>query len=471
VTPRERGGPSRQERPSKKLADLSVQPTRDTAITDRSPLRQTLDDAIAESNGSKLSMKDLTVLSPQRDPFRLDTRAKHRDGEWLATTAAELGLGDRKIHLRGLHYMVIGRPKPDGLPYTNTDDDWLWLSEDCGKAARFLGYIPFDQIVDQRNTPPTVRIYEHATPRPYVSVGVKVDIPNAEDIEPHIGAYYVAQGETHGGFSVAQPRKIVMVGEKSSLEEVLGPIARAVGADLYLPTGEMSDTLIHQMSKVGAADGRPMVVLYFSDADPAGWQMPISVARKLQAFKAGLFPELDFEVHRVGLTPDQVREYGLPSTPLKDTELRGDAWRAAMGVAQTEVDALASLRPDLLRRLARDAIAPFYDFELDRRVQAAYEDWRERAQEALDDVLDQDHLDRLRTEATAKLEELREQIDAINDELRIDVSDLDLPPIVVPEADLTGKAYPMALLDSSWSFTKQCRRLIASKAYRIGGGS
>ncbi len=45
----------------------------------------------------------------------------------LAIQARELGLGSRKIHLRGLHYMVIGRPKPNGTPYTNTDKDWMWL--------------------------------------------------------------------------------------------------------------------------------------------------------------------------------------------------------------------------------------------------------------------------------------------------------------------------------------------------------
>jgi hypothetical protein len=145
-------------------------------------------------------------------------------------------------------------------------------------------------------------------------------------------------------FTGTQPYKLVIVGEKSSLDDVLGPIADEFEADLYLPTGEISDTLIHhQMAKIGADDGRPMVVLYFSDADPAGWQMPISVARKLQAMQVSLFPELDFEVHRVALTPNQVREYGLPSTPLKDTERRGDAWQAAMGVEQTEIDALASL--------------------------------------------------------------------------------------------------------------------------------
>ena len=62
--------------------------------------------------------------------------------------------------------------------------------------------------------------------------------------------------------------------------------------------------------------------------------MSISVSRKLQALKALEFGGLDIEVHRVALTPDQVREYGLPSTPLKDTERRADKWTAAMGVEQ-----------------------------------------------------------------------------------------------------------------------------------------
>src|SRR5215208_4023907 len=149
---------------------------------DRSPLRQALDNAIAEANGSKLSMKDLTVLAPQNDPFRIDTQAGHRDGAWLAITARELGLGDRKIHLRGLHYMVIGWPKPNGLPYTNTDADWLWLSGDAGKAARWLGYLPFDQIVDQRNAAPAVRIFKQPDPFSYITVGLEVDLPDGDDI-------------------------------------------------------------------------------------------------------------------------------------------------------------------------------------------------------------------------------------------------------------------------------------------------
>ena len=38
-------------------------------------------------------MKDLTVMSEQSDPFRLDTPANHKLGKWLADTAATLWVG------------------------------------------------------------------------------------------------------------------------------------------------------------------------------------------------------------------------------------------------------------------------------------------------------------------------------------------------------------------------------------------
>ncbi|MBQ0893694.1 hypothetical protein KBX37_11400 [Micromonospora sp. U56] len=74
----------------------------------------------------------------------------------------------------------------------------------------------------------------------------------------------------------------------------------------------------------------------------------------------------------------------------------------------------------------------------------------------------------LRSEAAEKLAELRAEVDAINNALRVDVRNIDLPPIPpVPDADASG-VYGLPLLDSDWPFAEQCRRLIASKAYRAG---
>lgn len=299
-----------------------------------SPLRAALDDA---TGGNNRRLGKFTVLDADNDPFRLDTPAKHRDGQWLAEQAEALGFTDRTVHIRGLHYAVLGRPKPDGTPYENTIKNWEWLAGDAAKAARFLGYIPFERITDQRNAEPVVRVRGTEGPRAYLTTELNVTIPRAWELEPKIDV---------DGFDGTQPYRLALVGEKSSLEPVLGPIASTYDADLFLPTGEISDTQIYLLAKAAQDDGRPLAVLYFADCDPGGWQMSISVARKLQAFKT-LLPKMpDFELHRVALTPEWVSEYNrthdepLPSSPLKETETRGDKWRAAWGIEQTEIDSL-----------------------------------------------------------------------------------------------------------------------------------
>jgi hypothetical protein len=453
---------------AKELLDKANKPRRASG-----PLRALL---VQTAAAEGVSLNDLTVLSNQNDPFRVDTEAGHRDGQWLRDTAQALGLGDRKIHLRGLHYMVLGRPKPNGETYANTEEDWDWLSAGAGKAARWLGYIPFDQITDQRNTPPVVRLHTAANPYPYIHVGARIDVPPVEEMLPKV---YVA------GFVGAQPYKLVLVGEKSSLDGVLGPIADSYKADLYLPTGEPSDTLLYNMARIGADDGRPMIVLYFSDADPSGWQMPISVARKLQALKAlgdveipttdaygnrgstrvVSLGDLDFQVYRVALIPEQVREHDLPESVLKESEKRAGAWREAMGIEQTEIDALASLRPDLLREIARAALDPFYDWQLDARVAQARSAWQREAQADLERQLHPELLAEIRNEATEHLDAIREQVDALNDAMRLDVGDIELPDAVVPEPELNGQPSTEPLLDSDWSFASQCYKLRRSKSY------
>jgi hypothetical protein len=75
-------------------------------------LRRLLEDTI-EIHGGRL--KDWTVLAEDNDPFRRDTPANHRDARWLLATQAEVKLPNaREIHLRGLHYALIGVPKPNG---------------------------------------------------------------------------------------------------------------------------------------------------------------------------------------------------------------------------------------------------------------------------------------------------------------------------------------------------------------------
>jgi hypothetical protein len=420
-------------------------------------LRGILESACEDHNAS---LNELTVLSAQVDPYRIDTAAGHRDGAWLAEQLAKLYGPRDRAHWRGLHYAIVANgkiKKPNGEIYVNTEDDWNWLAGPA-KAARWLGYIPFDRIVDQRNAPPIIHRKARVNPQAALSIGLDVTIPDAADIEP----LAIARG-----FVPRQAYHFVIFGEKSSLEDVVLPIAQQFEADLYLPTGEISDTLVYQIAKEADADGRPLVLFTLSDCDPAGRQMPVSIARKLQAFRDLFFPELQFEVVQVALTVDQVREEGLPSTPLKEGEKRADRWREAFGVEQTEIDALTTpTKRSVLQRILRQAFASYIDPTLPRRVNEAKAAWSVEAQEAIDEQIDTDRLARIREEAAAKLVELRDQIDQINEQLALVAGEhFTLPPIEVPEPDVELDPERQVLVSFDDDWVRASRALIRHKSY------
>ena len=363
---------------------------------------------------SGLGLDDLTVLSHKYDPFRFDTPERHRDAAWFAELFTRLVAPGVTIHIRGFHYLLIsagGAAKPDGTPYRNTEDDYTFLG-DAAKRARWLGYVAFDRIVDQRNDAPT----EYRGARSVISTAgssvsatlfrgswqgssfftVSVGVPfvtlalgDEASLSPLACQPYPLQW----GLDVEQPYCFAFFGEKSSLKEVLQPIAQQYGANLYLCSGEISDTLVYHMARDTDADGRPLVVFTFSDFDPAGHQMPISIGRKLQALRALEFSGLRAEVVPVSLTLEQVIAERLPTTFVKPKEKRRNKWDQAFGPAlraaglatggepaQVEIDALAAIRPDVLRRITHEKIALYRDETIRQRVSAAENRWRRMAQ-------------------------------------------------------------------------------------------
>jgi hypothetical protein len=420
-----------------------------------------------------LALDDLTVLSSERDPYRLDTTANRRDGQWFADQIAGLLGTTAIIHLRGLHYVLVSAAdvvKPNGQLYRNTDKDFEWLVEHPASAARWLGIVPFESIVDERNAPPflAIDLDPPIAPRAYLSQGsgIVVDreelLPDLDQAMPRLSCH---------GSAPRQPYRIVFIGEKVSLKPILQPIAERVGGDLILPTGELSDTLLVDMVTRAAADARPTVVLYLSDFDPAGYHMPVVVSRKIQALGDLRGLDLDIAVYPVALSFDQARDLNLPSTPLKETELRADGWRARWGREQTEIDALAALQPEVLRGIVETAVAPFYDPTLESRWRSAELDWRISAMRLL-----QAHP--LYAETRAEITEALDEAGTVVDELQVAAEALDdtqraaaerlnlaIPePYEMPEPEIEATA-PEPLFDSNDDWASATRKLIE---YRSG---
>ncbi len=403
-----------------------------------------------------LALKDLTVLSPSRDPYRLDTPANHRDAQWLLDCYNEVHTGGR-IHLRGLHYKLVGRvTKPDGTPYVNDDKTWKWMSEKVAKAARFLGYIPWTALRDARNSPPRIFTPEHTEPFWALDIG-RVEVKLPDMLEPQFQLY---------GNLYRQPYRQIVIAEKQGVEELLLPICERRQATLCLPGGELSDQMLYDMLADAETDGRPLAIHQLGDFDPAGWQMAVSTGRTVQALVDSQFPCLDVRVHAIGLTLEQCEEWDLPSSPLKSTELRADNWMAAQGREQTELDAAVALAPDEFARTVENSLLQYFDTTVEDTAFQMCCDLEDEESERLADELGDDVMERIRSEAEARLDELSGLVDEINESLHVDPGEFGIERPVTPDV-LIGEVDEQEepLIDTSDGWGNATVALKRRKAY------
>ncbi len=405
----------------------------------------------------KASLAKLTVMSTDTDPFRFDTPANHRDGQWLRDQMKRTGLlgAARPIHNRGIHYAIVSLGDavlPDGSPYLINLDCWNYL-EGASNLARWLGYVPWPSIIDARNEEPIIRATSVDEPDFDIRGAKSYLIPDSDDFVPSVSVT---------GFNPRQQYRLVVYGEKTSLGAVLEPIADRYDADLYLSAGEISNSHLAMIARTGWQDGREVIVFVFADADPSGYQMAVSIGHKMRAMKEGLYPSLQYQIHTPALTVEQVKELGLPSTPMKESERRADGWRARYGVEQTEIDALATLRPNVLRAIAKQAIAPFYDQSLQGRADQAKADWVAQATERLLAQLGEQDLADRKARIKSIIDQLQDEADDLN--TMIEDIDLELDPLVLPEFERSEDA-PPPLVDSDMSLIEHIRTLRGRKDY------
>jgi len=399
-------------------------------------------------------ISSLLALSPQNDPFYLSP-ARCRDAEWFAELYQEHGFG-RGVHLRRIHYRFISLETairlPDGGEYLNTVECWGKLLE-AAKSARYAGLISPERFIDQRNPEPEVYLPGAISSRPEIMAlagilhtEIPEQVPN-----PSLGLY---------GERPAQPYHVEIWCEKSTVNDVLIPLAYRYGLNIQTSLGEMSLTRCNELVERAAQNGgRPVRILYISDFDPAGQSMPVATARKIEWALEG---DHDIQLQPIALTHEQCLEHRLPRTPIKETELRGRRFEARFGEGATELDALEALHPGILQEILTGEIERFYDWGFDQEWALAKREAKARLDAMTQEILTRhangsefaQRLADLRRQAGELSRDIAAHNEAIEDELQEASRGLKFEWPVPRE----GEEWPDPLFDSRRDYPEQINR-------------
>jgi hypothetical protein len=428
------------------------------------------------------SAAELIVLSYTSDPFYKGRPSELQAAEWFAGLMERFGL-QLGAHNRRVHYRIItsreATLRPDGRTYLNTEKDWNYL-QNASAAARILGLVDVESMVDRRNDdaienaaargtlfePPKIRLGEASFYLPTLESS-DIDSVTGWIAKPHAAGYDYDPGD--------QPVMIELWVEKSTMADILKPLCQIERLNYVEGTGFESITQTVTFLRRAERYGKAAHIIYVSDFDPAGVEMPVAVARQIQFWLDELNIDVEISVDTTVLTHEQCVAYELPRTPITETDLRREGFEKRYGEGATELDALEALHPGELVKIIRQKIAPHRDRGLRDRLSGA----RSEAQQLLDDAWRdaggpelKEQLDSLVEQANTIAAEQAERIRQIMEETRDllqpfaddaewldeqarEISrgiDVDLPER--PEAEITGPD-PDVLFDSRRHWLEQ----------------
>jgi hypothetical protein len=321
-----------------------------------------------------MPITELIALAPANDPFYTGTPRDLELGHWFAELWQRFGYRTG-VHIRRMHYAIVSQNPPvqfpNGKPYENTESCWNELTN-AAKAARYLELVDPAAFVDRRNDDPIdhVNYWSHR----FITAQVETvdDSPEIQLPElPSVPAYNLSYG-------TQQRYHLEIWCEKSTMNDILEPLARRYDAAIVYGKGELSITMALQAIERFKRTGRPVRIFYVSDFDPAGAGMPVSMSRKLEYFVRHEELDLDIKLFPVVLTYAQTKQYSrLLPTPIKETERRKDKFEAKYGAGAIELDALEALYPGELARILGRELSRYYDKDLGSRMYRAISDIRE----------------------------------------------------------------------------------------------
>ncbi len=154
--------------------------------------------------------------------------------------------------------------------------------------------------------------------------------------------------------------------EKDALSGVVYPVTSMYDVPLMVARGYASLSFLHSAADYINDLEVPTYIYHLGDYDPSG----VNAGEKIESTLRELAPDAEIHFQRIGVTPEQIGNWRLPSRPTKTTDTRAKGF----GDISVELDAIA---PAELRHLVEHVIQrhlPKRQFEV---LKAAEESERE----------------------------------------------------------------------------------------------
>ncbi|SKA11077.1 hypothetical protein [Consotaella salsifontis] len=145
--------------------------------------------------------------------------------------------------------------------------------------------------------------------------------------------------------------------ESRSIAGVIEDDCKELAVSLYPAGGFSSITLAYQSAEVinYYAEGRPVVIFYIGDYDPAGVLIDVALERELREH---LDADIELRFARIAITEEQIEAHDLPTKPRKETDRRALHIRSTVEAEAMPAGVLrALLRDEIEALLPADALA------------------------------------------------------------------------------------------------------------------
>jgi hypothetical protein len=151
--------------------------------------------------------------------------------------------------------------------------------------------------------------------------------------------------------------------EKDALSGVIYPVTSMYDVPLMVARGYASLSFLHSSAEYIGSIDVPTYIYHLGDFDPSG----VNAGEKIEQTLKRMAPRASITFERIAVTPEQIRDWSLPSRPTKTSDTRSKNF----GEISVELDAIP---PDRLRDLVEGVIErhlPRRQFEILKIAEAS----------------------------------------------------------------------------------------------------